>query len=142
MGNNCLRVGSDDFICTEEQSCVHPVITVTQQSLVNAGIVSNLRGNPETQEHLRPRGLSQSLLHVFCVLYPLSPGMLPHHGVFNLTSRETRVLVETEGLGAILNLLLQNFQGRLWSLYMGVLTLHHFGKSWDLSSDPSRSQCL
>lgn len=37
MGNNCCGGGHDTFICSEECSCVHPVITVTQQTLANIG---------------------------------------------------------------------------------------------------------
>lgn len=42
MGNNCCRVGSDAFICTEERSYVHPVIRVTQQTLAMLAQQSNL----------------------------------------------------------------------------------------------------
>lgn len=56
MGNNCRGVGSDAFICTEECSCVHPIIIVTQQTLANVGTAEQPSSSqsPEMQEYLEP----------------------------------------------------------------------------------------
>lgn len=66
MGNNC-GVGSDAFICTEEYNCVHPIITVTQQTLVNLSTAEHPSSSqsPEMQEYWEARGLSQGYIPAF-----------------------------------------------------------------------------
>lgn len=57
MGNNCLRLGSDCFIYSEERRCVHPAITVTQQTLVElAPSERNLHHHPGSRLRRRQAG--------------------------------------------------------------------------------------
>lgn len=51
MGSNCHRVGSDAFICTEECGCVHPAITVTQQSPADGGTAEQPSSAPSPGGH-------------------------------------------------------------------------------------------
>lgn len=57
MGNNCLRLGSDCFIYSEERRCIHPAIRVTQQTLVElAPSKRNLHHHPGSQHRRRQAG--------------------------------------------------------------------------------------
>ena len=100
MGNNCCRVGSDAFICTEERSYVHPVITVTQQTLANVGTAeqpSSLQ-SPEMPEFLESCNLSLARIDLPQCHFQYFYGAAVHHRVLNFPDRESRISFWDRGI--------------------------------------------
>ena len=101
MGDNCCRVGSDAFICTEERSYVHPVITVTQQTLANVGTAEQPSSSrsPEMPEFLESCTLSQWLALTFRGgNFQYFYGAVVRHRVLNFPDRESRISFWDRGI--------------------------------------------